>query len=182
LTGAWDGSSGLHTTLDQRMDDIIAVLDAVGSSRAALVALAVASMLTTTFAASYPERTQALVLHEPHARGSYATDYPWSATLEQTPQHRQAIERGWGSVAYDARTSPHPAARSSRRHRSTGTLGRTHPARCGTGPVRSRGGRARGAVLGLLGLLGLLGVGTARCWDCWMLGCGGVRGMAAGCG
>jgi pimeloyl-ACP methyl ester carboxylesterase len=99
-TGLSDRIGAELPTLDQRMDDIIAVLDAAGSSRAALVALAAASMLTTTFAASYPERTQALVLHEPHARGSYATDYPWSATLEQTPQHRQAIERGWGSVAY----------------------------------------------------------------------------------
>lgn len=99
-TGLSDRIGAELPTLDQRMDDIIAVLDAVGSSRAALVGLAAASMLTATFAASYPERTQALVLHEPHARGSYATDYPWSATLEQTPRHRQAIERGWGSVTY----------------------------------------------------------------------------------
>jgi class 3 adenylate cyclase len=99
-TGLSDRIGAELPTLDQRMDDIIAVLDAVGSRRAALVGLAAATMLTATFAATYPERTQALVLHEPHARGSYTADYPWAASVEQTPRHRQAIESGWGSVAY----------------------------------------------------------------------------------
>ena len=90
-TGLSDRIGAELPTLDQRMDDITAVLDAVGSSRAALVGLAAASMLTATFAASYPERVQALVLYEPSARGSYATDYPWAATVEETPQHRPAM-------------------------------------------------------------------------------------------
>jgi class 3 adenylate cyclase len=99
-TGLSDRMGAELPTLEQRMDDILAVLDAVGSSRAALIGLAAASMLTATFAATYPERTQALVLYEPHARGSYATEYPWSATAEQFTRRRDGIERGWGSAPY----------------------------------------------------------------------------------
>jgi class 3 adenylate cyclase len=99
-TGLSDRIGGDLPTLEQRMDDIVAVLDAVGSPRAAVIGLAAASMLTATFAATYPQRTQALVLHEPRARGSYAEDYPWSATAEQRRKHREVIETGWGSHAH----------------------------------------------------------------------------------
>lgn len=68
-TGLSDRIGAELPTLEQRMDDILAVLDAVGSVRAALIGLAAASMLTATFAATYPERMQALVLCEPRARG-----------------------------------------------------------------------------------------------------------------
>ena len=40
------------------------------------------------------------MLHEPRARGSYAEDYPWSATAEQIGKHREVIETGWGSHAH----------------------------------------------------------------------------------
>lgn len=99
-TGLSDRIGARLPTLEQRMDDILAVLDALGSSRAALIGLAAASMLTATFAATYPGRTQALVLYEPRARGRYAQDYPWSATVEQTTRHLDEIESGWGSAAY----------------------------------------------------------------------------------
>ena len=92
-TGLSDRIGAELPTLDQRMDDIIAVLDAVGSSRAALVGLAAASMLTATFAATYPERTQALVLYEPHARGSYATDYPWTPPWSRHPGTGRPLTR-----------------------------------------------------------------------------------------
>ena len=99
-TGLSDRIGAQLPTLEQRMDDILAVLDVLGSSRAALIGLAAASMLTATFAATYPERTQALVLYEPRARGRYAQDYPWSATVEQATRHLHGIESGWGSAAY----------------------------------------------------------------------------------
>lgn len=98
-TGLSDRIGGDLPTLEQRMDDVVAVLDAVGSPRAALIGLAAASMLTATFAATYPQRTQALVLHEPRARGSYAEDYPWSATAEQIRKHREVIETDLPPVA-----------------------------------------------------------------------------------
>jgi pimeloyl-ACP methyl ester carboxylesterase len=142
-TGLSDRIGAELPTLDQRMDDILAVLDAVGSSRAALVGLAAASMLTATFAASYPERTQALVLHEPHARGSYAADYPWAATVEQTPRHRQAIERGWGFGHLRARTAGADRAEPGR---GSGA----HPVACHlTAPQRASASRGGAGGYGL---------------------------------
>jgi class 3 adenylate cyclase len=54
-------------TLETQMDDIRAVLDAVGSERAALLGAFQGGQLTALFAATYPERTRALILHNPHA-------------------------------------------------------------------------------------------------------------------
>jgi class 3 adenylate cyclase len=54
-------------TLESQMDDIRAVLDAVGSERAALLGAVQGGQLCALFAATYPERTRALVLHHPHA-------------------------------------------------------------------------------------------------------------------
>jgi pimeloyl-ACP methyl ester carboxylesterase len=57
-------------TLETQMDDIRAVLDAVGSERAALLAAIQGSQLCALFAATYPERIRALVLYHPHAAPS----------------------------------------------------------------------------------------------------------------
>ena len=57
-------------TLEAQMDDIRAVLDAVDSERAALLGAIQGSLLCALFAATYPERTQALVLYHPHAAPS----------------------------------------------------------------------------------------------------------------
>ena len=54
-------------TLETQMDDIRAVLDTVGSERAALLGAVQGSQLCALFAATYPERTRALVLYHPHA-------------------------------------------------------------------------------------------------------------------
>jgi class 3 adenylate cyclase len=99
-TGLSDRAGAETPTLEQRMDDIVAVLDAAGSQRAALIGVASASMLTAIAAATYPERTQALVLWEPRARGSATADYPWSSTAEQTRRYQEAIKNGWGSLRH----------------------------------------------------------------------------------
>ena len=70
-------------TLEQRMDDARAVMDAAGSRRAALLGISEGGTLSILFAATYPDRTSALVLY-----GSWATwlkedGYPWAPTLEQ---------------------------------------------------------------------------------------------------
>jgi class 3 adenylate cyclase len=65
-------------TLEAQMDDIRAVLDAVGSDRAALLGAVQGSQLCALFAATYPERTQALLLYHPHAAPS---DLPRYALL-----------------------------------------------------------------------------------------------------
>ena len=69
-------------TLEQRMDDVRAVMDAAGSERAALVGISEGVPMCILFAASYPQRVRALVLSGGMARSTYADDYPWGAPAE----------------------------------------------------------------------------------------------------
>jgi class 3 adenylate cyclase len=66
-------------TLETQMDDIRAVLDAVGSERAALFGGTQGGQLCALFAATYPERTRALVLYNPHASPADVPPAPRSA-------------------------------------------------------------------------------------------------------
>jgi pimeloyl-ACP methyl ester carboxylesterase len=74
-------------TLEQRMDDVRAVMDAVGSQRAAPYGLSEGGSMSILFAATYPERTTALVLCGAFARRVWAQDYPWAPTLEERQQY-----------------------------------------------------------------------------------------------
>jgi pimeloyl-ACP methyl ester carboxylesterase len=65
-------------TLETRMDDVRAVMDAVGSPRAALLGSSEGGPLSLLFAATYPERTRALILWSSFARYTWAPDYPWA--------------------------------------------------------------------------------------------------------
>jgi len=80
-TGMSDPVDGV-ATLEERMDDIRAVMDATGSERAALLGVSEGGTLAIMFAATYPERTRALVLAGAMARSTWAPDYPWAATRE----------------------------------------------------------------------------------------------------
>ncbi len=88
-TGMSDPVSGAPT-LETRMDDVRAVMDAVGSRRAALFGLSEGASMSVLFAATYPERTAALVLRSAFARTLWAPDYPWGRTEEQ---YEREIER-----------------------------------------------------------------------------------------
>jgi pimeloyl-ACP methyl ester carboxylesterase len=70
-------------TLEMRMDDVRAVMDAVGSTRAALYGLSEGASMSLLFAATYPERTAALIIRSAFPRTLRAPDYPWGRTLEQ---------------------------------------------------------------------------------------------------
>src|ERR1700716_3063400 len=79
-------------TLEQRMDDVRAVMEAAGSKRAALFGISEGGTLCELFAATYPERTTALILF-----GSWATwvrddDHPWAPTLEQHERAMQMLQ------------------------------------------------------------------------------------------
>ena len=69
-------------TLEERMDDIRAVMDAAGSERAALLGMSEGATACMLFAATYPERTSALLLWGAMARSTAAEDYPWAASKE----------------------------------------------------------------------------------------------------
>ena len=69
--------------LEVRMDDVRAVMDAAGSSRAALFGILDGGAMSLLFAATYPERTSALVLLTAFPRLMWSPDFPWGITEEQ---------------------------------------------------------------------------------------------------
>jgi pimeloyl-ACP methyl ester carboxylesterase len=69
-------------TLEERMDDVRAVMDAAGSARAAILGVSEGAPMSLLFAAGYPDRTAALVLWGGMARMMWAPDYPWGANEE----------------------------------------------------------------------------------------------------
>jgi len=84
-------------TLEARMDDIRAVMDAAGVERAALVGDTDGATLCAVFAATYPSRVLAAVLHGSVARGLWAPDYPWGWRPEQWDEYLERVETEWGS-------------------------------------------------------------------------------------
>jgi pimeloyl-ACP methyl ester carboxylesterase len=69
-------------TLEQRMDDVRAVMDAASSERAALVGMSEGVPMSILFAATYPQRVEALVCSGGMARSTYADDYPWAVPAD----------------------------------------------------------------------------------------------------
>ena len=88
-TGMSDRVSGAPT-LEARMDDVRAVMDAVGSQRAAFYGLSEGAAMSILFAATYPDRTAALVLRSCFPRRMWAPDYPWGRTEEE---YEREVER-----------------------------------------------------------------------------------------
>jgi len=74
-TGLSDRDTGLPT-LEERMDDVRAVMDAVGSQRAAILGTSEGGNMSALFAATYPERTVALVVFGTFAKRIWSADYP----------------------------------------------------------------------------------------------------------
>jgi len=87
-------------TLETRMDDIRAVMDAADSERAVLWAAQEGSRIALLYAATYPERTRALVLYDPTSRGLWAPDYPWAATEDEWRRELREIHDRWGDRDY----------------------------------------------------------------------------------
>jgi class 3 adenylate cyclase/pimeloyl-ACP methyl ester carboxylesterase len=89
-------------SLETRMDDVRAVLDAVGAPRAALFGTFEAAAMCMLFAASYPERASGLVLYNPVAKGSWAPDYPWAMTLDEAQRRLAHLGERWGTPEFVA--------------------------------------------------------------------------------
>jgi pimeloyl-ACP methyl ester carboxylesterase len=90
-------------TLEQRMDDVRAVMDAAGSGRAAVFGFSEGGNMSVLFAATYPERTIALVTFGIFAKRIWSPDYPWAPRPEEREAWFELIERDWGREA-DLRT------------------------------------------------------------------------------
>ena len=97
-------------TLEQRIDDVRAVLDAVGSTRAALLGVSEGGPMSALFAATYPNRTEALVMFGTYARRMRALDYPWAPTAEQREAFCQEIVDRWGGPVGIEERAPSKAA------------------------------------------------------------------------
>jgi pimeloyl-ACP methyl ester carboxylesterase len=85
-------------TMEQRMDDVRAVMDAVGSERASVLGTSEGGSMCILFAATYPERTTALIGVGIFAKRIWASDYPWAPTPEQRQKFFDAIQSNWGDV------------------------------------------------------------------------------------
>ena len=126
-TGASDRVTDIPD-LETRMDDVRAVMDAADSKRAAVFGLSEGGPMSVLFAATYPERTHALVLYGTYARHAWAPDYPWRPKREDTLGGLSEYERTWGTPAHAAffvepsdQDDPEELARAARMLRSMAT-------------------------------------------------------------
>lgn len=83
-------------TLDERMDDLRAVLDAAGSRRAFLFGISESGPMCTLFAATHPARTAGLILCNTFATNQFSDDYPWALRPEQWDGFLRTLEAQWG--------------------------------------------------------------------------------------
>jgi pimeloyl-ACP methyl ester carboxylesterase/DNA-binding winged helix-turn-helix (wHTH) protein len=83
-------------TLEQRMTDVQAVMNAVGSERAALLGVSEGGPMCALFAATYPERTTALAMIGTYAKRIRSVDYPWAPTPEEHATLLDEVKKNWG--------------------------------------------------------------------------------------
>jgi pimeloyl-ACP methyl ester carboxylesterase len=82
--------------LEERMDDVRAVMDEVGSERAILFGHSEGGSMSSLFAATYPERTEALILASTFARRAPAPDHPWAPSPEEREVEIREAEESFG--------------------------------------------------------------------------------------
>ena len=100
--------------LEQRMDDVRAVMDAVGSERAALFGWSEGGTLVCLFSATYPARTAALVTFGIFAKRIWSPDYPWAPTPEAREAWLSSIPGSWGDELADVQTLAPSASNDTR--------------------------------------------------------------------
>ena len=87
-------------TLEQRMDDVRAVMDAARSERAVLFGHSEGGPMCALFAAAYPQRTEALIMYGSFATRRWDSDYPWAPTPEERARHIERLRAGWGGIVH----------------------------------------------------------------------------------
>ncbi len=97
-------------TLEERMDDVRAVLDAVGAERAALLGVSEGGPMSMLFAATYPERAQALILCGAEVKEEITADWPWGEmTRADFERSIATLPERWGKAASASRFVPNAA-------------------------------------------------------------------------
>ena len=84
-------------TLEERMDDLVAVMDAAGSERAFLMGISESGPMCILFAATYPKRAAGLVLCNTFARNVWSEDHPWAPPVAAYEGFRHSIDGSWGT-------------------------------------------------------------------------------------
>lgn len=92
--------------MEDQMDDVLAVLDAVGSESAAFFGLSQAGPMAMLFAASHPERTSALILYGTYASAAAREGYPWGRSGDWLADFDRRIDELWGSGVFLAEVAP----------------------------------------------------------------------------
>jgi class 3 adenylate cyclase len=93
-------------TLEEWVDDVKAVMDAVGSPDAALLGIADGGMMAALFAATHPDRTRSLVLLNSAARMAWAPDYPIGMSRERQEAILASVEQAWGRAQVVSQINP----------------------------------------------------------------------------
>jgi pimeloyl-ACP methyl ester carboxylesterase len=110
-TGLSDRKTGIGDTAD-RMDDVLAVMDAAGSRRAALFGFSEGGKLALLFAVSHPERVRALALY-----GAFARSPTQAWPPEQVEARFALMERTWGVAMLPPSVAPSKASDQAFRRR-----------------------------------------------------------------
>jgi class 3 adenylate cyclase len=93
-------------TLEEQMDDVLAVMDAAGSERAAISGTLEGGPMAALFAATHPDRVSALILYASFARATWAPDYDWAWTAEQRREGMEQFIERWGEGLVAAEVAP----------------------------------------------------------------------------
>lgn len=93
-------------TLEQRMDDVRAVMDAAGSQKAALMGISEGGVMSALFAATYPERTAGLVINGSYPSALRRPGYPWGRTEDEFEKTMSTVKDVWGKVIGMERYAP----------------------------------------------------------------------------
>lgn len=97
-------------TLEQRMEDVHAVMNAVGSERAVLIGVSEGGPMCSLFAATYPDRTTALVMIGTYAKRIKDEDYPWGVSIEDREKFFETVYQDWGKAVGVEERAPSLAA------------------------------------------------------------------------
>ena len=107
-TGLSDRTAGLPI-LEERMNDIHAVLRAARSQRCVILAISEGGPMSIQFAVEHPHRVGGLILYGSYARIGRSDDHPWGLSQEETDRLMRYIESGWGAGASVRGVSPSAA-------------------------------------------------------------------------
>lgn len=99
-------------TVEQEVQDALAVLDAAGSERAAVITYAQGGLVGAQLAADHPERVGALIMYASIARTAWAPDYDWAMTIEERRELAERNIAGWGETDSEAMAAWAPSMAS----------------------------------------------------------------------